>query len=443
MRTTDSRKTIGYVIKTFPKVSESFILHEILGLERLGIVPVVFSLQHPSDHELASALPRVSGPIEYFGPPTSSSSGRDSTSLDKVAWLKNAVSRHGIHHLHAHFADEPASLAATVSRSTDIPFSFTAHAKDIYVPPPEALRRTINAALFVVTCTGYNWRYLDGLSSGNAPIYHLYHGIDLRRFPPPIPEQNPQGETAPIILSVGRFREKKGFPTLLQACRLLKHQGQDFRCHLIGYGPLQDRLVSLVRELGLRSQVEFLGKMGPDAVLAHYRRATVFALPCQIAENGDRDGIPNVLLEAMAMGLPVVTTGISGIPELVRHEHNGLLVPPQEPEPLASALARLLADRDLRHTLGTRGQDTVRQGFSLDRTVRMLKALFSAERPTPEATHKEDGQPLPSLSLREAIPGCHEDRESFCERPSIGPSGTGLTPLTSSWSHHIDPRAAS
>src|SRR5437763_255743 len=298
----------------------------------------------------------------------------------RAGWLARELDQAGVTHLHAHFAHSPASVAHFVHLLTGLPYSVTAHAMDIYTSPPDRLALRLRAARFVVTCTGYNAQYLAGLMGTAAAqrLHRIYHGVDLCKF-------NPKGGTAPgprtpgdtpTILAVGRLVEKKGYPYLIDACRLLIDRGYDVRLRIVGGGEMKEALRRHIAEVGLDERIELLGARPQDEVIELYRTATVFALPCVVLDNGDRDGIPNVLVEAMRLGLPVVSTAASGIPELVVDEGTGLLVPPRDAEALASALARLPDDAELRARLAAGAAHRVAHEFDLAANAAMLKALL-------------------------------------------------------------------
>ena len=219
-------------------------------------------------------------------------------------------------HLHAHFAHSPTSVALYASELSGLPFSFTAHAKDIYTSDPEQLREKIALARFVVTCTEYNRRHLLRLAGSlTTPIHSIYHGIDTGFF------ANGDAIRAVVsppyhVLSVARLIEKKGIPTVLRAVKHLKDRGVRMVYTLIGDGQDREKILGLIRQLELEPVCRWLGVLPHDRVIEHYRRADLFVLGCEVAADGDRDGIPNVLFESMAMGVPVVATGISAIPEL-------------------------------------------------------------------------------------------------------------------------------
>jgi len=289
-----------------------------------------------------------------------------------AAWLIRRLG--ATDHLHAHFVDRAALLALIVGRLLRVPFSATAHANDIYVNPV-LLPEKIGHAKFIATCTRYNERHLESVAPAGARgrIRCIYHGLDAGGFP--------EGRTTrprPLVLAVGQLKEKKGFGHLLEACRRLQERGVVFDCEIVGDGPLREELEAAVVRLGLTGRVRLRGALTNDAVLDRYAEAAVFALPCVTGVDGDRDGIPNVILEAMAMELPVVSTRHSGIPEAVGDEETGLLVPPGDVDALADALERLLADPTLRAVFGRAGRRRVLEVFDADVNVRKLLEEFAA-----------------------------------------------------------------
>jgi glycosyltransferase involved in cell wall biosynthesis len=282
-------------------------------------------------------------------------------------------------HLHAHFAHSPTSVAMFTSRLSGIPFSFTAHAKDIYTSDPRQIREKIGLARFVVTCTEYNKQYLRGLCDGHTtPIHRNYHGIDIRLF-----SGNKNLAKQPVppyrILTIARLTAKKGLPTIYKALRILCDRGISLRHTHIGGGEDREKIISLIKDLNLESVTELLGTQPHQVVLAHYKHADLFVLGCEVAADGDRDGIPNVLTESMAMGLPVIATNISGIPELVDNEKTGLLVPPGRPDQLAASMLRMLTDGELRNRVIAAGQQRVVQDFDNRQLIQELAAIYHDE----------------------------------------------------------------
>lgn len=400
--------SVAYLLKRFPRLSETFILHEILELERQGQKLRLYSIMNPAEEVVHADVARVRAPVSYLpggrgaivpllrahlallrrnprryaGVVAYILQYRRSRAAVKhfarAGWLARDLERNGVTHLHAHFAHGPASVAHFVNMLTGLPYSFTAHAKDIYTSPPDLLAVKMRAARFVVTCTGYNAKHLADLigEASSGRVHRIYHGLDLRKFHPNGTAPHGRNGATATILSVGRLIEKKGFPDLIEAVHLLTSRGYDVRLRIVGGGDLKDTLRRQIAEAGLESRVELLGPRPQENLIALYREATVFALPSIVAENGDRDGIPNVLVEAMRLGLPVVSTAISGIPELVIDGETGLLVPPHDAESLAAALARLLDDAALRAQLIERAACHVTSEFDLIGNTARLRALL-------------------------------------------------------------------
>ena len=286
----------------------------------------------------------------------------------------------GVVHLHAHFAHSPASVAMFAGMLSHIPFSFTAHAKDIYTSDPRQLREKLALTRFVVTCTEYNRRHLKALSDGSrTPIYRVYHGIDTGLFAPSEVKSKP--EDVFRLLTVARLIEKKGLPTVYRALRRLCDQGYRIEHTLIGDGADRQKVLSLIQRLDLGSSARWIGTQPHDVVLEHYRRADGFVLGCEVAGNGDRDGIPNVLMESMAMGVPVVATSVSAIPELVQDGISGLLVPPRDPEKLAQALRRVLTESALRERIVKTARERVQRHFDNRVLAEELAGIYRKEIP--------------------------------------------------------------
>lgn len=405
----DHRRPLGVLVKTYPKLSETFILEELLGLERLGfslrlysLAPATDAITHPAVARVRAPLVRLpesmrghagafaarharllfGAPLRYLGALGAAArrGRRGLHDFARAGWLAGQLRDDGVEHLHAHFIATPADVAELVGRLAAMPFSISAHAKDIYLSDPAELRRKLHAARFTVTCTELNRQTLAAIAP-QANVQRMYHGVDHALFhpaqrlaAPATPAANPP--TLPLILSVGRLRAKKGLDTLIDACAALRQRGQAFVCEIVGYGEEQARLEAQIERLGLGDCVRLPGKLAREQVIARYARAAVYVQPSRIAADGDRDGIPNVLLEAMAMGLPVVASNVSGIPELVGHGHNGLLVESDQPEALADAIVRLLAQPQLCAELGGQARQTVTASFDNDRNLQRLCGLL-------------------------------------------------------------------
>jgi glycosyltransferase involved in cell wall biosynthesis len=425
---------IAYLVKTFPKLSETFILNEILELERQGLELHIFSLRQPSEAKVHPGVSQVKAPVTYvrswyapLPPPPErvpfeklahkvqireerrfmflhhpiwfirtwlfqvrdhtrkryfyqelrTKSGTRKRYFYQALALARELRRGGFTHLHAHFANEPTSVGQLAGRLARCSFSFTAHAKDIYLTDRDELAQKIAAADFVVTCTGFNQNYLQEMVSSKTRIHLCYHGVNLGQFSSEQEISREHHTQKPLILSVGRFCEKKGFPYLIYACHRLKQNGKRFTCRIVGFGPLEKQLEDLIGSLGLQDSVFLVGKMTQDKLIQEYRKADLFVLPCLVTEDGDRDGIPNVLVEAMAMRIPVVSTPISGIVELIDHLENGVLAPEKDVESLSRAMEMLLDNPGLRERLGGNARQKVMANFSLDRSTAKLRWLFA------------------------------------------------------------------
>lgn len=404
----DERMKLFYVVKRFPKVSETFVLQEIQELARQGDSVSVCSLRAPPDSH-----PRQPGADEFarralyiregrwrsirlLGSAIVTLATRPRRAWPALGWaIKWAVrDRHARHlkrfgeacylrpripgdveHIHAHFGHAPATVALLLSRFSGRPFSFTGHANDIFFKPsPELLRAKIAEARLVVTVAEHGRRYLAELSDpgDREKIVVVRNGVDRRRFAPRARE--PAGEL-PIVLCVSRLVEIKGLDTLVDACGVLAARGVRFCCEVIGGGHLRHVLEERARSNGLNGELTLAGALDHYAVRAAQERASVFALPSNVTESGRRDELPCAIVEAQSVGVPVVTTPVSAIPEAVEHEKSGLLVPPRDAEALAAAIDRLLHDRDLRARLARGGQATAER-FELASTVGRLRDLF-------------------------------------------------------------------
>jgi glycosyltransferase involved in cell wall biosynthesis len=429
---------IGYVLKSYPRMSETFIANEIYLLEKLGLKLRLFSILDRRDPQRHAVVDAIRAPVNYLPQVTSLSEapfflwlsrngpkffgshwrllkarpvnyGRTMLAALRLAFkyrrashlrlglrpetgfikeflqagaiAQGVLAAGSIRHLHAHFCHSATTVAMFVSELCGLPFSFTAHAKDIYVSslnPGDLLQSKLRSAKFAVTCVNANQEHLASLGIKNTPIYNIYHGLDTRRFAPRAPHNGSAEEPeTPMALSVGRLVEKKGFPILIEACRLLKERGYRFRCQIIGApGPCERQVVSLIHELGLEDIVAIRPAVTQEELGEVYRQASLFVLPCQITDNNDRDGIPNVLVEAMASGLPVVSTNISGIPELIEHGVNGMLAPQKDARALADAMAKLLDAPALRRELGVAAREKVCRLFDAESNILALHRLF-------------------------------------------------------------------
>lgn len=376
---------IGYVVKVFPRFSETFILNEILEHERAGQLLEVISLRSPTEGRFHAALGAMRSPVTYLEPGAPKPAElwesmrevarfeamrsddleavleadvHDAAQAMRLAFL---VRERGIDHLHAHFGSVATTVARLAARLARVTYSFTAHAKDIFHQDvdAESLGTKLSDASLVVTVSDFNKRYLeDRFSQAQGRVVRLYNGIDLERFPFRAPDRREKR-----IVAIGRLVEKKGFADLVDACALLRDRGCQFACQIVGAGPLEPKLHAQISRLDLAGTVELTGPLPQERIGELVHRASVFAAPCVVGDDGNRDGLPTVLLEAMALGTPCVSTPVTGIPELLEHRHTGLLVGEGEPVELAGALDELLDNRGLAARLARAARARIEENF--------------------------------------------------------------------------------
>jgi glycosyltransferase involved in cell wall biosynthesis len=393
---------VGYVCRKFPVLSETFILNEILALEELGLPVQVFSLLPPRDPRIHEGVMRLKAQIHHvpgwadrrlllrharrawarnrpayrrglLGVLRSASPTLLWRFL-QAGWVADRAHRLKLEHLHAHFANRTATVARFASQLTGKPYSFTAHAFDIFRGADlGAVAEKMRDAAFTATVSEHNVDFLRSLPGGDeARIELVRNGIDLRRFRPSATD--PEGPFS--ILAVARLVEKKGLPVLVEACRILRDRGHEFRCRLVGKGNQRGLLERLIREWGLRDRVRILPPHTQEEIVERFQEAHVVALPCVVGEDGNKDGLPVSIVEALACGVPVVSTPVTGVPEAVHDGENGLLVPERDPVALADALERLISQPDLLARLRAAALPSVAEVFDERRTARQLHGLF-------------------------------------------------------------------
>jgi colanic acid/amylovoran biosynthesis glycosyltransferase len=364
---------VGYVVKRYPRYSETFIVNEILEHEANGLQIDIFSLRPPVDTHFQDAISRVKAGVTYLPQRSSRSTGFwnsllaaasempdvwrvlsetpaiDTETVYHAAHLALNVRQRGITHLHAHFASSPASVASLASAFAGVPFTVTAHAKDVFHESVDHgdLLRKLTSASTVVTVSDFNVDFLRAMFGPESlPVRRIYNGLDLNYFSYVPPVDRPRR-----IVAVGRLVEKKGFIHLIDACALLARAGVTFDCQIIGSGPEQENLRRRVTQLGLDECVHLCGPLPQRDVIELLRSAAVFAAPCVAGTDGNRDGLPTVLLEAMALGTPCISTPVTGIPEVIKHGVTGLMVPEADAHQLATAMEHVLDDNNLARLL--------------------------------------------------------------------------------------------
>ncbi len=396
-------RRIAVLVKGYPRLSETFIAQELLGLERRGLDLLIVSLRHPTDPDVHDLHREIRAPMLYLPEYVTDEPLRVLRGLwhslrlagflrTAAAWLadlaRDRTANRGrrwaqalvlaaelpadVEHLYVHYLHTPGSVGRYTAMLRGLPFSFSAHAKDIWTTPDWEKRAKLEAAAWTVTCTRTNLVHLRGLAPG-ASIELVHHGLDAGRFTaPPAPEP-----AATRILCVARAVEKKGIDLLLDALALLPPEF-DWHFEHIGGGAMVGALRARAERLGIAGRVTWLGARPQSEVIAAYRRATIFCLPARIADDGDRDGLPNVLMEAMSQELPVVSTRLSAIPEVVEEEVTGLLVAPGDTRALAAALKRLAGDAALRRRLGVAGRARILAEFGMERGLDRIAGLLAA-----------------------------------------------------------------
>ena len=407
------RRRVVVVLKGYPRLSETFIAQELRGLELAGFDLALVALRQPTDAKRHPVHAEITAPVTYlpeylhqapwrvlrgfghairrpgFWPalaafakdlrrdPTRNRIRRFGQAMVLVAeWPKDGA------WLHAHFIHTPASVAAYASLITGIPFTVSAHAKDIWTSPDWDLAAKLARARWAVTCTRFGYDHLRALSAKPETVHLSYHGLNLARFPAPRLPRPPRDGTNPadpaIILSVGRAVPNKGYDILLHALALLPPD-LHWRFQHMGDGGERAILKTLAQTLGLADKIQWLGAVDQTEVLTRYRAADLFALACRITPDGDRDGLPNVLVEAASQGLACVATDISGIPELFTDGKNGLLTPPDDAKAFARALESAIRNPALRARLGANAQTKTRATLDFHTSIAELAALFDHE----------------------------------------------------------------
>lgn len=395
---------LAVLVNGFPRLSETFVLQELLELERRGLRLHVFALRRPDEVVQQDALSKLRATVEYLpdgtvpyrrsrvriahsalflqrrlaylhGYADMLASPEFSRSLGvNAALLAYRILRLGSPPLYIHFAHKPATIGRFASLLAGVPYALSAHAKDIWLTPEDELARKVRDARVVLTCTEQGRAQLARLADGLTPVHLAYHGVEVQGR-----ARSSRRDETPRILAVGRLVEKKGHETLLLAASLLRDRGLEFSLRLAGEGPEWSRLQRLVHELRLGDRVVFLGPLNESEVRAEYETADVFALPCRKLANGDQDGLPNVILEAMAHGLPVVSTRLDGITEAIVDGDSGLLAAQDDPAGVAEHLGRLVEDADLRLRIGAAGRNRVAASFERSATLpRVVEALEAA-----------------------------------------------------------------
>jgi glycosyltransferase involved in cell wall biosynthesis len=402
---------IAFVLKGYPRLSETFIAQEIRGLERRGLALSIVSLRRPTDPAVHALHREIGADVLYlpeylYQEPRRvhrawrAVRGTPRYACARSLWLRdlwrdptpNRVRRFGqalvlaaelpadVGLIYVHFLHTPASVARYASAITGLPFCISAHAKDIWITPDWEKREKLEDCRFATTCTASGAAHLQGLAPSTEILLN-HHGLDPSRFPPPRRGLGPDGSDPArpvLLLGVARLVEKKGVDVLLEALARLPPEIA-WRYEHVGGGAQRRKLEVKARSLGLVGRIGWLGPRPQDEVLAAYRRADLFVLPSRVAKNGDRDGLPNVLLEAGSQELALVASEVAAVPELIADGANGRLVPEGDAAALARALEALIRDPALRLRLGRAARATVLERFAMEPGLDRLAARLRAE----------------------------------------------------------------
>lgn len=404
-------KPVAFVLKGYPRLSETFIAQEILGLERAGLLLEIISLRRPTDAKRHPVHDEIKAPVMYLPEYVKDEPSRCIRAWLKVRrlagyraafrafrrdWARDRTYNRGrrfvqamvlasergnaVASLHAHFIHTPASVVRYAAMMLQLDWTCSAHAKDIWTSPDWDLADKLAEADWAVTCTHHGYDALRSLASDPARVHLSYHGLDLSRFSVfdnRIHSRDGRDAAAPVrFVSVGRAVTKKGYDTLIDALAVLP-QDVHWRFDHAGGGELLDDLRQQAGRVGIADRITWHGAMAQEDVLKLYREADVFVLPCRIAPDGDRDGLPNVLVEAASQALACVSTDVSGVPELIDDGTHGLLVKADDPKSLAAALTSVARDPALRTRLGAAAENKVREHFDHQVSVQQLMDLFS------------------------------------------------------------------
>ncbi len=405
-------KRIAFVLKGYPRLSETFIAQEIHALEQRGLDLTIVSLRHPTDSKRHPVHEAITAPVVYLPEYLYQEAGRVFRAFRAVRklpgyrdarrqWLKdlrrdrspNRIRRFGqamvVAHelgptmdwLHAHFLHTPASVTRYAAMIANKPWSCSAHAKDIWTIEDWEKREKLEHMQWLVTCTKANAEHLSDLAPDPARVALVYHGLDLSRFKAAdTADSNRDGTDAgnPVrIISVGRAVPKKGYDLLLEALARVPAE-LHWRFEHIGGGSELDALKLQAERLGLTPRIDWQGSQAQTAVIQRYREGDIFVLPSRITADGDRDGLPNVLMEAQSQGVACISTTISGIPELIEAGETGLLIPPEDVGALADALVKLIESPDERFRLGDAGRRRVNAVFDMRHGIDDLDRRFAA-----------------------------------------------------------------
>jgi glycosyltransferase involved in cell wall biosynthesis len=391
-------RRFAYLFERFPSFGQTFCYREVAELDRQGVAPPIFSIRQPKDEPPQDWDPQIVARVHYlpeeadlvpeidrllkrkkFGSQVVDAVaewGRrtDFLRLYQAIYVGLRLQEAGIDHVHAHFAGMAARTAFWIGKFFGISFSFTGHANDIFAPRDfeTGLDQLMESANAVVTVSDFGVRYLkERFPPAAEKIHRVYNGIDLAKF-----QRADFRGSKQLIIAIGRLIEKKGFADLVRACEVLRKRGHDVWCQIIGEGPLESVLRADIDNRGLHEHLLLSGPLPQTEIGTRLAGATMFALPCIAEETGAMDNLPTVIMEAMAAGLPVVSTNVGGIPEMVVCSETGLLVSPGDPAALAEAIEKFIVDPALARKFGQAGYERSQTLFSIEKNVRELVRII-------------------------------------------------------------------
>lgn len=390
---------IAYVVKRYPRYSETFIVNEILAHEKSGLDIDICSIKTSNDTHFQNIISDIKANVYYlnnnnrikaddllelqykldsmfpgFLKDINAFKLYDSEELYSGMKLAEHIHKNGNNHIHAHFATSASAVARIASYITAVPYTLTAHAKDIYHEDNdyEDLDQKLGDSQSVITVSNYNKEYLTRtFPNYSDKIYRVYNGLNLKQFKYKSPTNR-----KPVLLAIGRLVEKKGFSDLISACSMLSKNEVEYECQIVGEGDLKEQLIEQINSNNLQSKIKLIGPLPQNKIKRLIQNASIFVAPCIVGKDGNRDGLPTVLLESMALGTPCISTNVTGIPEVIENKKTGLIVPQNRADLLASAIIKFLEDKDLRVQVSLRARKLIEKNFDIVKNTITVRDIF-------------------------------------------------------------------
>jgi len=396
----DNNLNVAYVVKRYPRYSETFIVNEIIAHEESGLDIDIYSIKTSNDTHFQNIISDVKANVYYlnnnnriksddlwslqyeldnlypgFLKDVSAFKLYDSEELYSGMKLAEYIYNNGNNHIHAHFATSASAVARIASYITGVPYTLTAHAKDIYHEDNdfEDLYQKLGDSQSVITVSNYNKEYLTKTFPEHSnKIFRVYNGLNLKQFKYKSPVIR-----KPLLLAIGRLVEKKGFADLISACSMLSKNKVEYECQIVGEGDLKEQLTEQINSNDLQSKIKLTGPLPQNKIKRLIQNASIFVAPCIVGKDGNRDGLPTVLLESMALGTPCISTDVTGIPEVIENNKTGLVVPQNRADLLARATVKLLEDKDLRVQVSLRARKLIEKNFDIVKNTIILRDVFN------------------------------------------------------------------